>query len=238
MSAPPLPMKNEPKRISVTSNYQNFTGCPDVAVVIDVFRASNTVLSILSRGARYIIPELADTEEDAIALKAKYPDHVLFGEHNGIKFQAADYDNSPSAANKVELDGRKVVLATTMGTKAIRRASSAGEIIIASFGNLSTVAHYLTSKNNICLIASGEPNGQSALEDLLCAQAIHQLLQDEKPDLLSYISRLRIESLSARRLSAAGLKEDLELCLKLDYTNLIPKVEYDFGITKIHCAPK
>ena len=112
-------MENKMKNITTINSYHEFNGQPEIAVVMDIFRASNTILSILASGAEYVIPKTANTEDEVKAIRAEYPDHVFFGEHRGIKFDNADYDNSPSKATELDLTGKKVIIASSMGTKAV-----------------------------------------------------------------------------------------------------------------------
>jgi len=66
---------------------------------MDVFRASNTILSCIANGAEYIIP--VGTLEDAFSLKEQFPDHMLFGERYGLIAQGCEYGNSPVEASKL-----------------------------------------------------------------------------------------------------------------------------------------
>ncbi|HZJ36452.1 MAG TPA: 2-phosphosulfolactate phosphatase, partial [Gillisia sp.] len=104
-----------------------------ITVVIDVFRASNTILACLAGGAEYIIP--VGALKDAYGKKKENPDHLLFGERGGIPPEGFDHDNSPAKATKLDLNGKKIILTTSAGSQGIVYSKNADEILIGSFAN-------------------------------------------------------------------------------------------------------
>jgi 2-phosphosulfolactate phosphatase len=69
-------------KIDIKSCIQGAKEAEGITVIIDVFRASNTIIACMAQGAEYIIP--VGALEDAIALKKQFPDHLLFGERKGL----------------------------------------------------------------------------------------------------------------------------------------------------------
>ena len=65
----------------------------DIAVVIDVFRASTTILSALLKGAEAVLP--ASSIREAKNLKENRKNSLLAGERWGRKIRSFDLDNSP-----------------------------------------------------------------------------------------------------------------------------------------------
>src|SRR5690554_6236593 len=86
-------------------------------VVIDVLRASSTILTALAGGCTEIIP-VAEPEE-AFALADKYGrDRLLIGgERKGLKIPGFDLGNSPEEYSKEMVSGKKLILCTTNGAK-------------------------------------------------------------------------------------------------------------------------
>ncbi len=85
-------------------------------VVIDVIRATSTIVTALAHGAG--VQAVASLEE-AFALKAKYPGAVLAGERGGQAVPGFDLGNSPEDFTSERVQGRRVILTTTNGTQAL-----------------------------------------------------------------------------------------------------------------------
>ena len=126
-----------------------------VTVVIDVFRASNTIIACLAGGAEHIIP--VGELKDAYRLKRENPDHLLFGERGGIPPEGFDHDNSPAKATKLDLKKKKIILTTSAGSQGIVHSKNAEEILIGSFANADAIVEYIKNKNpeKINLLAIG-----------------------------------------------------------------------------------
>lgn len=72
-----------------------------VCVVLDVLRATSTMITALAHGAQAIVPVL--TIENALAYRRQHPDVLLAGERDGLRISAGlaggvefDLGNSPS----------------------------------------------------------------------------------------------------------------------------------------------
>src|SRR5680860_751918 len=86
-----------------------------ITVIIDVFRASNTIISCLASGAEYILP--VGELKKAYQLKKENQDYLLFGERGGLPPEGFDYNNSPAKATKLDLKNKKIILTTSAGSK-------------------------------------------------------------------------------------------------------------------------
>src|SRR5580704_1456629 len=71
-----------------------------VCVVLDIFRATSTIVTALANGATAVIP-VAEIE-DALELRDRQPGVLLAGERNGVRIRADltggvefDFGNSP-----------------------------------------------------------------------------------------------------------------------------------------------
>src|SRR5205823_5710625 len=96
-------------------------------------------------------------------------------------------DNSPVQAEQLVLAGRTPVLITTNGTRALDAAAcAAGQVLVASFLNVSAVASYLDRRGarRVTLLPAGDfEKGESRPEDELCADALEMLLAGGRPEL-------------------------------------------------------
>ena len=142
------------------------------AVIIDILRASSTMITALQNGATRVIP--CGTTEEAFRLRDRSPqDSILLGgERGGVKIQGFDFGNSPAEYNTVAVAGRTVVFTTTNGTKAILKASTAATILIGAFLNRAAIADRLRQEHrNTHLVCAGT-DGIVTGEDVLFAGAI------------------------------------------------------------------
>lgn len=151
-----------------------------VAVILDILRASTTIVHALANGASAVIPTL--TVEDArthAGAFASRTDYLLGGEREGVLIDGFDLDNNPFAYSADVVAGKTVIFTTTNGTKALHRAAAAQRILIGSFVNLQAVVDVLAEdRRPIHLVCAGT-KGKITSEDVLCAGAIiDRLLQE------------------------------------------------------------
>jgi 2-phosphosulfolactate phosphatase len=78
-----------------------------VPVVIDVLRATSTIIVALSRGAARVIP-VCDYD-DSLALGRRLG-AITVGERNGVKVDGFDYSNSPTDLSQLPLEGKTIVM--------------------------------------------------------------------------------------------------------------------------------
>jgi 2-phosphosulfolactate phosphatase len=149
------------------------------AVIIDILRASSTMITALQNGAARVIP--CGTTEEAFRLRDQSPqDSILLGgERGGVKIQGFDFGNSPAEYSPSAVAGRTVVFTTTNGTKAILKASTAATILIGAFLNRATLADRLRREHrNTHLICAGT-DGIVTGEDVLFAGAVVDTLMGD-----------------------------------------------------------
>ncbi len=140
-----------------------------VVVVIDVLRATSTILAALDNGAARVLPvESIETATRLVSLSDR-GDKLLVGEQKGLPIEGFDLFNSPSELDEETIGGRTIILATSNGTPAIAAAASkAGKLIVCSIPNVDIVAEAVSGQSDLVIICSGN-NGRIAGEDLLCA---------------------------------------------------------------------
>lgn len=146
-----------------------------VAVVIDVLRASTTIVTALAAGAGFVLPT-ADVEE-ARRQRERLPDGTLLGgERGGTRIAGFDLGNSPAEYAPAAVAGRGIVMTTTNGTAALARCTAARERLIGCLVNRRAVAAAaveLAAAGNgqVHLVCAGT-DGVVTDEDLLGAGGI------------------------------------------------------------------
>jgi len=192
-----------------------------VCVIIDVFRFTTTVLTALEAGLERFYP--VEEVEEAFRLKQANPTLLLAGERNALKVPGFDFGNSPLEHAGKSYSGGGLVFTTTNGTRAVRAAQGAGEVVLACLRSAPAVAAYLRERGRDVVLLPAGLEGKFSLEDTWCAGCLASLLPAEeygdgaKAALLVYEHTPREElahSAHGRRLQALGLWEDLRFCLE------------------------
>ena len=138
-------------------------------VVIDVLRASTTIIQALQNGAREVIP-VASVEFAVKVSGGMFGGQTLLGgERNTKKLEGFALGNSPLEYTPEVVAGKTIILFTTNGSKAIVKAKFSENLFIASFTNLNAVANHLAKLNlDFEILCSGRGNNFS-MEDVVCA---------------------------------------------------------------------
>lgn len=158
---------------------RDLSGC--IVVVIDVLRATTTIATAIANGCDQIIPASSVEEAMDIVRSLGRDTFLLGGERKGLKIEGFDLGNSPLEYEQERVAGKKIVFATTNGTRIIRTVQGAASVLIGSFLNLESVCERCLSlsatfeaneanneANNIVLVCAGR-EGRFSLEDALCA---------------------------------------------------------------------
>src|SRR4051794_36039557 len=90
------------------------------ANVVDVLRATTTIIHAIAGGAKEVIPCQEIDEAKQIASQIG-PSAVLGGERGGEQIPGFDFGNSPLEYSRERIAGRTVVFTTTNGTRAMLR---------------------------------------------------------------------------------------------------------------------
>ncbi|WP_432711720.1 2-phosphosulfolactate phosphatase, partial [Pedobacter sp.] len=115
-----------------------------IVVVIDILRATSSMVYGIDNGAEAIIP--VSQVEDCLNYKGL--NYLLAAERNGEVVDGYDFGNSPFSYTKEKVGGRTVVLTTTNGTKALHMAQArAHQVVIGSFLNLDVLCKWLISQD-------------------------------------------------------------------------------------------
>jgi len=209
-------------------------------VVIDVVRATTTIVEALANGARAIFP--TRSTEDAVKLAASLgrEDTLLCGERRGVKVEGFDLGNSPGEFTEEVVDGKKLVMSTTNGTVALTAAPEAKRVIACALTNLGAVAEALRGDDHVVVVCAGRQRGFS-IDDAVCAGHLLIRLQGAEdaealelndgaaaavvlgraitPD-VAFLSG----SLAGRALESIGLEADLEVCAAIDRHRVVPEM--------------
>ena len=151
-----------------------------LAVVVDVLRATTTLVHAFAHGARSARAFATLKEARAFATGR---DVLLCGESGGLKPEGFDRGNSPSELS-VDVAGRDLVLATTNGAPALARTAGAAHQFVAAFVNVSAAADALgaIARRNaeraceVRLVAAGKAGAPAAEDDALVGVLAARLL--------------------------------------------------------------
>lgn len=147
-------------------------------MIVDVFRAFTTAAFCVAAGAREIV--LVDDHQQALAMKRADPKLFLTGEIDGRPIAGFDVGNSPSAIERMDLEGRRVIQRTSSGTQGVVAATGADAIVLGSFVIAGATVRYLRERADlVTIVAMGQNAKEDADEDLLCARYLAAALLGE-----------------------------------------------------------
>lgn len=231
--------KNAPKTLSTClspSLLHLYDVSSSIVVIIDVLRATSTIATAISNGARNIIP--VDSVAECIKL-GKQIDVITAGERDGKIAEGLKYGNTPLQYSPEFIKGKILVLTTTNGTRLLHMALAEGApgIITGSFCNLSAVCDYLVKQNRNVILACAAWKDRVNLEDTLFAGAVVSRIKDNyhlncdasqiaetlyiqaKDDLFGFLKEKKASHYL--RLMSYGLEEDIRYCLTIDNSNVL-----------------
>jgi 2-phosphosulfolactate phosphatase len=209
-------------------------------VVIDVIRATSTLVEALANGARAIFPTVSTEEAVKLASSLGREETLLCGERKGLKVEGFDLGNSPSEFTPEVVGGKQLVMTTTNGTRAFSAVEGAGRVLAASFLNLSAVVEALRSSTDLVVVCAGREN-RFALDDALCAGLLLNLWLEGRESECTLNDAARVASdvagtytpnveflrstAAGKVLTEVGLGEDLQICADRDRHSLVPEMK-------------
>jgi 2-phosphosulfolactate phosphatase len=213
-------------------------------VIIDVLRASTSLVALLERGCQEVV--IAPSVDAARRYRRSHPDVLAAGEQGGRAPEGFDFGNSPAAFARADLAGRRIVFATTNGTRAMHAAAGAPVILVGCLRNRTAVAREgvrgaAERGVDITVLCAGR-EGRFSLDDAytagavvegilaehgghgildltdaaLAARALYQGCPD--PEALYRMTR------AGRNVLEIGLEEDLRYCAERDRSTIVPRV--------------
>ncbi len=213
-----------------------------LVIVIDVLRATSTMVTALANGCQSIIPVLSP--EDAIERRLTLPGSLLGGERHALPIEGFDLGNSPFDYVPEKVGGKRVIITTTNGTRAIRDAGAAPKIWMASFINMQSIILAVLRQfensdklQGIVVFCAGTEE-RFDLPDTLCAGMLidglgsNVALNDlgEAARMLYHssenylVNRIR-ESAHGKKLISLGFERDVVYCSTPNILPIIPVFE-------------
>ena len=212
---------------------------PDCAVVIDVLRATTTIATALNAGAE-AVQAFSDIEK-LLTESENWPQEkrLRAGERGGAKVSGCDLGNSPLECTPEQVQGKRLFISTTNGTRALQRVENAPIVLTAAQVNRAVVVRYLLEQQpeTVWLVGSGW-QGSYSLEDSACAGAIARSLahsddvmigNDEVIAAIALYSQwenklleMFYQSSHGKRLLKLDGDEDLQYCAKTDTMEVLP----------------
>src|SRR5262249_8185995 len=123
-------------------------------VVIDVLRATTTIIHALASGAREVLPflEIGEAQQKATEVGETA---VLGGERGGKPIPGFDLGNSPAEYTPDKVRGKTVVFTTTNGTRAMLRCHAAQRVLVGAFVNFSAVCREVGGEQELAFVCAG-----------------------------------------------------------------------------------
>jgi 2-phosphosulfolactate phosphatase len=200
------------------------------------------MVTALANGCQAIIPVL--TTEEAIQRRVDEPGLLLGGERKALRIEGFDLGNSPFDYTPEKVGGKKVIMTTTNGTRAIRAVAESRQVWIASFLNVESIVHaifrYLEKNQDIkgiVVICAGSED-RFDIPDTLCAgmlldklgkriitndlgRAAHMLYNIAKDNLLEMLKQTE----HGRLLLSLGFEKDVVYCSSANILPIVPILE-------------
>jgi len=218
-----------------------------ICIVVDVLRASSTIVVAFEQGASLVIPVSSMTAGRKLARRNRY---IFCGDTHILGMNSFDMDNSPSEMSKRNLGGRTVVLYTLNGSRVITQNRNVRHLLIGSLLNARACCELALqlqrdSSADVGIICAGN-HGEFALEDFLAAGYLVRELQKGTPggrpgaliseaaaaaakltDGAADVGAVFAETWSGQWLAQHGLEADVAYCQHRDTTRIVPVVHLD-----------
>lgn len=175
---------------------------------------------------------------------------IRAGERGGSKVAGCDLGNSPLDCTPERVEGRRLFISTTNGTRSLERVQNASIVLAAAFVNRQAVVDYILSQQpeTVWIVGSGW-EGSFSLEDTACAGAIaHSLLTQLKVSIdevagndevvgaialyqqwQDRLLELMHHASHGQRLLRLNCHEDLKYCVQMDLLDVLP-IQREAGV--------
>lgn len=152
----------------------------NVVVVVDVLRATTTIISALANGAAEVIP--APSIDAAKDLHNRLGDgSIMGGERQGKIVDGFHQGNSPIEYTADVVRGKQLILATTNGTVAMEHCRGAKQILIGAMVNVDAVAEKIFDQDRVSVVCSGTDRIITS-EDVCFAGLLMQRISAKRAD--------------------------------------------------------
>ena len=225
---------------------------PDCAIVVDVLRATSTIATVLAAGGEAV--QVFSDLDKLVEVSETWPPQkrLRAGERGGAKVTGFELGNSPLDCTPELVQGCRLFISTTNGTRALQRVQEAPIVLAAALINRAAVVQFLLEKQpeTVWIVGSGW-EGTFSLEDTVCAGAIaHSLVQqlkvspeevagnDEVISAIALYSQwednllgLFHQASHGQRLLRLECHEDLKYCSQTDILAVLP-MQHEQGVLK------
>lgn len=225
---------------------------PECAIAVDVLRATSTIATVLAAGGEAV--QVFSDLDQLIEVSEKWPaeKRLRAGERGGAKVAVFELGNSPLDCTPELVQGRRLFISTTNGTRALQRVQDSPNLLAAALINRAAVVQFLLEKQpeTVWIVGSGW-EGSFSLEDTVCAGAItHSILQqtalspeelagnDEVINAIALYSQwqdnllgLLHQASHGQRLLRLDCHEDLKYCSQTDILDVLP-IQHETGVLK------
>ena len=220
-------------------------------IVVDVLRASSTIVHACENGVERIIPVASVEDATKLVSTLDRKKTLLGGERDGVQIDGFDLGNSPSEYASKVVKGKTLIFSTSNGTVAITKSASAREIVLGCFLNLSAVVTHVISRRakKIAVLCAGDL-GRLSLEDFVCGgYLVDRIVNGTRAtavlndgavaartlaNALDDVGEVVRSSSHGLHLAELGFENDLEFCSKIDKYGTVPIV-IDGRISQQNC---
>jgi 2-phosphosulfolactate phosphatase len=220
------------------NNHDELYFASKTTVIIDVLRASSTIVTALQNGAKEIIP-VASIEFAVKVSGGLFTGQTLMGgERNTKKIDGFALGNSPMEYTENIVAKKSIILYTTNGSRAVVKAKFSENLFVTTYLNLTAVAKQVAELNKDTeILCSGNGNAIS-LEDSVCAgKLVTEIQKFNEGVQLSDSAKMSISlnksfgkniykmlknSEHGQVLIENGFEKDIEYCSRLDELEAIP----------------
>ncbi|MER7003872.1 2-phosphosulfolactate phosphatase [Dactylosporangium sp. NPDC000555] len=193
------------------------------------------------RGATEIV--CAPSIEVGRDLRRRYPDRLLVGETGGLRPADFDFGNSPFEMSTARLDGRRLIQATSNGTRGLVRQVDPAALLAVSALNVAATARWI-ARNHADTACTLVCTGRTA-EDLACARYLSGLLHGPEPRLADLVAGIMDGAAEHVRAFAGrpapervDLSRDLPFCCDVDRSGfaMVGEIRQDHvALTRVPC---
>jgi phosphosulfolactate phosphohydrolase-like enzyme len=205
------------------------------ALVIDLFRFSNTICALLQSGRRDI--RVYQAPGAAVAALRKEKDSDIFSEID-LGPEVDQYDNSPYTALHGSAPARAALSVTNSGSPAATSLVCASEVLIACFANFPALAaHCLAHPMPTLIVPACLFYNAAHVEDMICARALERELAGEdvfEEALAEIHASGRVLDFLAGRPETG--KRDMEIALRKGIFSVVPELKRSAGIWRVEDA--
>ncbi|HYV34375.1 MAG TPA: 2-phosphosulfolactate phosphatase [Gemmataceae bacterium] len=213
-----------------------------IAVVVDVLRATTTIVHALAAGCVAVRPCAEIDEAQTLAGSMRAGRVLLAGERGGQQLPGFDMGNSPCSFTPRSCCGCTLVLTTSNGTRALLKAAEADRALVAAFVNFSAVCEQLRQDVRPIHVLCAGTESEVALEDTLLAGALVDYLSQACEVELNDSARLAWDcfenhgrvlhgaievSRGGAILRRLGYDEDIKAACQIDRFHLVPELKRD-----------